>query len=113
MYCTRPAVIGSSAPPKRRRLCLAFFATPRFLPRSRVRNTTIRSDSPSLYVRRISASVVWSIQRRGGILSFIAAQADVVEDPLVLAPFGLHADVEIEKDLPVEERLQLLPGGRP
>ncbi|NJQ98844.1 MAG: hypothetical protein HC784_17375, partial [Hydrococcus sp. CSU_1_8] len=31
----------------RRRLCRAFFATPRFLPRSRVRNTTIRSDSPS------------------------------------------------------------------
>ena len=36
------------------------FATPRFLPRSRVRNTTMRSASPSLYVRRINASAVYS-----------------------------------------------------
>ena len=44
----RPTVNGSSPAPKRRRLCPACLATPRFLPRSRVRNTTIRSASPSL-----------------------------------------------------------------
>ena len=43
-----PRVIGSSAPTNRERCRRAPFATPRFLPRSRVRNTTMRSASPSL-----------------------------------------------------------------
>src|SRR5882724_6594783 len=37
-------------------------------------------------------------------------QADVVEGAFVLTPFGLHADVEIEIDLRVEELFEVLAG---
>ena len=45
---TRASVSGSSAPRNRDRARRAPLATPRFFPRSRVRNTTMRSASPSL-----------------------------------------------------------------
>src|SRR5687768_1613636 len=59
-YATRTSVRGSSAPAKRDRWRRAPLATPRFLPRSRVKNTTMRSASPSLYVRSTRASAVYS-----------------------------------------------------
>src|SRR6202163_5178360 len=104
MYPTRAQVSGSPPPPSRRRLWRAFFATPRFLRRSRVRNTTMRSDSPSLYVLRISASVVCSgIRRRAGT---ILAQTELGQHAVVLAPLRLHANVEAQVDTRREEPFQ-------
>src|SRR6187431_2441375 len=101
MYPTRPHVSGSSAPPNRRRLCRAFFATPRFLPRSRVRKTTRRSDSPSVYVLRIRASVVYSGIPEGGRqlyysrLTAVAVHADVVQHAIVVSPVRLDLHVKV------------------
>src|SRR5687767_10922212 len=70
-YDTRPRVNGSSAPPNRRRDFVAFFATPRFLPRSSVRNTTMRSASPYRYVRRTIASAT-CVRIRKSLASLLA-----------------------------------------
>src|SRR5689334_7031041 len=117
-YSTRPYVSGSRPPPNRRRLSRAFFATPGYLPRSRVRNTTIRSDSPSWYVRRINASVVWSgIQ--GGVWLYYTIDdpergllPEILQDRVVFAPFRFHAHLQVDEHFHPEEALEILPRRR-
>src|ERR671913_1966643 len=77
-YATRTSVSGSSAPTKRDRWRRAPLATPRFLPRSRVRKTTMRSASPSLYVRSTSASAVYSGTNPSILLSFSPLDSDQI-----------------------------------
>src|SRR5204862_3116265 len=44
-------------------------------------------------------------------ISAVTIQADLVQHPLVVAPLGLHLDVEIEVHASAEIALELVPGG--
>src|SRR5262245_57106537 len=73
----------------------------------------MRSDSPSLYVRRISASVAYSgmswlaLARRSTSL----VQAELCEHLVVFPPFGLDADVEVQEHAGGKKAFELLAGG--
>src|SRR5262249_37143127 len=101
-----PRVKSSSALPNRERIRRADRAIPRSLPKSREKNVTIRSLSPSGKLPITTAGVLPRAMSRG------QAQAELPQRPVVLPPPRPDAHGQRQVDLDPEEGLQLAPRGR-
>src|SRR5262245_44247664 len=98
-----PSVNSSRLPPKRDRIRRAARATPRTRPKSREKNVTTRSLSPSGKLPITTAA------DRPRPTSGHQPEAELAQRALVLPPVAAHIDAKVEKYLDAEERFEPPP----